>query len=75
MTAAAAVLAIGLTKEFERGRRTMWQRLRREPDRRERLWLEHLILAASALVLVPAGLWAFRSADRYVRVHGTIGQH
>ncbi|MBU6424132.1 MAG: ABC transporter permease, partial [Chloroflexi bacterium] len=37
--------------------------------------LEHLILVASAAVLVPLGLWAFRSADAYVRVHGTIGQH
>jgi ABC-2 type transport system ATP-binding protein len=27
--------AEGLVKEFERGRRTIWQRLRREPDRRE----------------------------------------
>ena len=26
----------GLTKVFEKGRRTMWQRLRREPDKRER---------------------------------------
>lgn len=26
----------GLTKVFERGRRTAWQRLRRQPDRRER---------------------------------------
>jgi ABC-2 type transport system ATP-binding protein len=31
-----AIEAIGLVKEFERGRRTIWQRLRREPDRRER---------------------------------------
>ncbi|HET6379882.1 MAG TPA: ATP-binding cassette domain-containing protein [candidate division Zixibacteria bacterium] len=31
-----AVEAVGLVKEFERGRRTFWQRLRREPDRRER---------------------------------------
>jgi ABC-2 type transport system ATP-binding protein len=31
-----AVDAVGLVKEFERGRRTTWQRLRREPDRRER---------------------------------------
>jgi ABC-2 type transport system ATP-binding protein len=31
-----AVEAIGLVKEFQRGRRTLWQRLRREPDRRER---------------------------------------
>jgi ABC-2 type transport system ATP-binding protein len=33
---AAAIEARGLVKEFERGRRTIWQRLRREPDRRER---------------------------------------
>jgi ABC-2 type transport system ATP-binding protein len=33
---APAVEAVGLVKEFERGRRTFWQRLRREPDRRER---------------------------------------
>jgi len=31
-----AVEATGLVKEFERGRRTIWQRLRREPDRRVR---------------------------------------
>ena len=31
-----AVEAAGLTKVFEKGRRTIWQRLRREPDRRER---------------------------------------
>jgi len=31
-----AIEALGLVKEFERGRRTTWQRLRREPDRRER---------------------------------------
>jgi ABC-2 type transport system ATP-binding protein len=30
-----AIEAEGLTKDFEKGRRTMWQRLRREPDRRE----------------------------------------
>jgi ABC-2 type transport system ATP-binding protein len=29
-----AVEARGLIKEFEKGRRTIWQRLRREPDRR-----------------------------------------
>jgi ABC-2 type transport system ATP-binding protein len=33
---AAAVVASGLVKEFERGRRTIWQRIRREADRRER---------------------------------------
>jgi ABC-2 type transport system ATP-binding protein len=33
---APAIEAVGLVKEFERGRRTLWQRLRREPDRRER---------------------------------------
>jgi len=31
-----AVDAVGLVKEFEKGRRTLVQRLRREPDRRER---------------------------------------
>ena len=31
-----AVEVRGLTKVFEKGRRTIWQRLRREPDRRER---------------------------------------
>jgi branched-chain amino acid transport system ATP-binding protein len=39
MTAEAqgpAVEAIGLVKEFEKGRRTILQRLRHEPDRRER---------------------------------------
>jgi ABC-2 type transport system ATP-binding protein len=36
MTASAAVEVTGLTKVFEKGRRTMWQRLRRTPDLRER---------------------------------------
>ena len=39
MTAAPAAPAVetrDLVKVFERGRRTVWQRLRREPDRRER---------------------------------------
>src|SRR5918992_651970 len=31
-----AIEATGFIKEFERGRRTLLQRLRREPDRRER---------------------------------------
>ncbi|MGH2377520.1 MAG: ABC transporter ATP-binding protein [Candidatus Limnocylindria bacterium] len=31
-----AVRIQALVKEFEKGRRTIWQRLRREPDRRER---------------------------------------
>jgi ABC-2 type transport system ATP-binding protein len=30
-----AIEARGLTKDFEKGRRTLWQRLRREPDQRE----------------------------------------
>ncbi len=30
-----AIEASGLTKDFEKGRRTIWQRLRGEPDRRE----------------------------------------
>jgi hypothetical protein len=36
MTGAAAIETHGLMKDFERGRRTLFQRLRREPDRRER---------------------------------------
>src|ERR671935_2532161 len=36
MTAAPAVETRDLVKVFERGRRTIWQRLRREPDKRER---------------------------------------
>ncbi len=35
MTLSPAVEVRGLTKVFEKGRRTIWQRLRREPDRRE----------------------------------------
>ncbi|HEX6475251.1 MAG TPA: ATP-binding cassette domain-containing protein [Candidatus Limnocylindria bacterium] len=31
-----AVDAVGLVKEYERGRRTSWQRMRRQPDQRER---------------------------------------
>jgi ABC-type polysaccharide/polyol phosphate export permease len=37
--------------------------------------LEHLALLASAAFIVPLGLWAFRAADRYVRIHGTVAQH
>jgi ABC-2 type transport system permease protein len=37
--------------------------------------LEHVFLVASAAFVIPLGLWAFRSADRYVQVHGTIAQH
>ena len=33
---APAIDATGLVKEFERGRQTLLQRIRREPDRRER---------------------------------------
>jgi len=36
VNSAPAVEVTGLTKVFEKGRRTIWQRLRREPDRRER---------------------------------------
>jgi ABC-2 type transport system ATP-binding protein len=36
MTAAPAVETRDLVKTFERGRRTIWQRIRREPDRRDR---------------------------------------
>ncbi len=32
--AGPAIDARGLVKEFQKGRRTLWQRLRREPDRR-----------------------------------------
>ncbi|HEX9494449.1 MAG TPA: ABC transporter ATP-binding protein [Candidatus Limnocylindria bacterium] len=35
MTLSPAVEVTGLTKVFEKGRRTIWQRLRREPDKRE----------------------------------------
>jgi len=36
IASAPAVEVTGLTKVFEKGRRTIWQRLRREPDKRER---------------------------------------
>jgi ABC-2 type transport system permease protein len=39
------------------------------------LRLEYLALLATAALIVPLGLWAFRYADRYVRVHGTVAQH
>jgi len=35
VSSAPAVEVAGLTKVFEKGRRTIWQRLRREPDKRE----------------------------------------
>ncbi len=37
--------------------------------------LEHVALLASSALVLPLGLRAFRGADRYVRVHGTIAQH
>jgi ABC-2 type transport system ATP-binding protein len=36
MTAVSAVETKDLVKVFERGRRTIWQRIRREPDKRDR---------------------------------------
>jgi hypothetical protein len=38
-----AIVATGLIKEFDRGRRTTWQRLRREPDLLVFLRTEHRI--------------------------------
>ena len=35
MSLAPAVEVTGLTKVFEKGRRTIWQRVRRQPDQRE----------------------------------------
>ena len=32
-------------------------------------------LITTTALFVPLGLWSFRSADRWVRVHGTIAQH
>jgi ABC-2 type transport system permease protein len=37
--------------------------------------LAYAALIATSLVFVALGLCAFRAADRYVRVHGTIAQH
>lgn len=37
--------------------------------------LEYVLLLATSAAIIPLGLWAFRSADRWVRVHGTISQH
>jgi ABC-2 type transport system permease protein len=36
---------------------------------------EHALIVVTGLAFVSLGLWAFRAADRYVRVHGTIAQH
>src|SRR5229473_2459377 len=36
MALAPAIEVTGLTKVFEKGRRTIWQRVRREPDKREK---------------------------------------
>ncbi len=37
--------------------------------------LSYAALAASAVLLIPLGRWAFTRADRHVRVRGTLGQH
>jgi ABC-2 type transport system permease protein len=37
--------------------------------------IEHVLLLASSALVLPFGLWAFRSADRHVRLHGTVAQH
>lgn len=39
------------------------------------LRLEYALLVGTSLAVLPLGLWAFRRADRWVRVHGTIAQH
>lgn len=37
--------------------------------------VEYLALAAGTVLVFPLGRWAFVRADRYMRVHGTLGQH
>lgn len=37
--------------------------------------LEFAALVATTALFVPLGLWAFRAADRHVRIHGTVAQH
>lgn len=39
------------------------------------LRLEYVLLLGTSFAFLPLGLWAFRAADRYVRVHGTVAQH
>lgn len=56
--------AIEILRHYAIGARTVF-----EPA------FEHLLLLATAALVIPLGLWAFRSADRYVRVHGTVAQH
>ena len=70
-----AIEAIGLTKDFEKGRRTLWQRLRREPDRRLPLPLEWLMLVVTSVGFVVVGRWAWLATEHRLRVQGTLGQH
>lgn len=37
--------------------------------------LELALLVLTAAAILPLGLWAFRRADGYIRVHGAIAQH
>lgn len=37
--------------------------------------LTYAALLLTSAAILPLGLWAFRAADRWVRVHGTIAQH
>lgn len=74
MMAAPAIEAIGLTKDFEKGRRTIWQRLRREPDQREAL-LEWAMLVLTSVGLLLVGRRAWLATEHRLRVQGTLGQH
>lgn len=37
--------------------------------------IAYAALLVTTALMIPLGLWAFRAADRWVRVHGTIAQH
>jgi hypothetical protein len=83
LASALAVEVSGLTKVFEKGRRTIWQRIRREADKREQVVarplldpaLEYVALLLTTAVAYPIGLWAYRRADRRIRRLGTINQY
>ena len=83
----AAVVATGLVKEFEKGRYTLWQRLRRDPDRRStfravdgidlRVETGEIfgLLGPNVAGKTTTMKMLFARAERSMRVRGTLGQY
>jgi hypothetical protein len=73
MTAPPAVETKDLVKVFEGGRRTIWQRIRREPDKRDRF--HALVLVILTALTYPLGRCAFARAELSMRRRGMLAQY